>query len=134
MSVVQDANQLTVTQPAVQVSVVNGVTVLEVTEQPVVLTVTEVTPVIQIADVGVQGPPGPQGPAGDSTGLGFHVSVTNQSLVQIVHGMPFPPAGIVCLDTGTPPLCVEYATVSYPSTGVLELTFGFPFTGQIYLS
>jgi hypothetical protein len=83
----------------------------------------------------IAGPIGPQGPPGDSSAaLSFATSVTNQSLVQMNHGLPFKPAGILCLDTNTPALTVEYATVSHPSTGITELTFGFPFTGSIFLS
>ena len=51
----------------------------------------------------------------------------------INHGLPFNPAGIVCLESdGSPPLLG--VSVSYPSTGVTELNFGAPFTGEIYLS
>lgn len=88
-----------------------------------------------LALVPVQGPAGPQGPPGDSSSaLAYTTSVTNQSLVQMIHNLPFNPAGILCLDTNTPALTVEYATVSHPGTGITELTFGFPFTGSIFLS
>lgn len=89
----------------------------------------------------VGGPPGPAGPqgipgaAGDAGGsLAFSVTATNQTLVQLNHGLTFKPAGIVCLDTATPANSVEYATISYPAAGITELTFGFPFTGTVYVS
>lgn len=84
----------------------------------------------------VVGPPGPQGPVGDSmTTVSYQYTQTSPAmLVQIVHNLPFPPAGIVCQDTGVPALTVEYATVTYPLSGVIELTFGLPFTGTIFLS
>lgn len=83
-------------------------------------------------DVGPQGPQGVPGDAG--TRLAYGVTVTNQTLVQINHGLAFNPAGIVCLDSANPANAVEYAAVSYPMVGIAELTFGFPFTGQIFLS
>ncbi len=84
----------------------------------------------------IVGPPGPAGPPGDSIAvLSYQYTQTSPAtLVQIVHNLPFPPAGIVCHDTGVPALTVEYATVSYPLSGVIELTFGLPFTGTIFLS
>jgi hypothetical protein len=93
-------------------------------------TLTAVLPVL--------GPPGPQGlqgvPGDPGGALASSVTVTNQTLVQINHGLPFKPAGIICLDTATPANPVEYATISYPVAGITELTFGFPFTGTIFVS
>lgn len=54
------------------------------------------------------------------------------TLVQVVHGLTFPPAGVLCIDTQGQ--IVEPATVSNPASGVTEVTFGFPFTGTVYLS
>jgi hypothetical protein len=83
----------------------------------------------------VQGPIGPQGPPGDTaTALAY---VWNQTVpvttVVINHGLAFRPAGVVCLEfPGSPPLLG--VSVTYPSVGVVELGFGVPFTGEIYLS
>jgi len=105
---------------------------------PVTPSIAMAPPSSGVVVVPVQGPPGPQGPQGPpgdtGSALGFATSVTNQSLVQMIHNLPFKPAGILCLDTNTPALTVEYATVSHPSAGITEITFGFPFTGQIFLS
>lgn len=104
---------------------------------PAVPRLTMTSPVVPEALVfPVVGSPGEQGPAGDSVAvLSYqHTQTSPAMLVQIVHNLPFPPAGIVCQDTGVPALTVEYATVTYPLAGVIELTFGLPFTGTIYLS
>lgn len=53
-------------------------------------------------------------------------------LVQVVHGLPFVPAGVTCIDTQGQ--IVDFATKTDPQPGVTELTFGFGFTGQIQLS
>lgn len=84
--------------------------------------------------VPIQGPVGPQGPPGDSgSALGYGpVSVTNQALVQVNHGLPFQPAGIVCIDGNG--VTTDYGAIAYPVSGTVEITFGFPFTGEIYLS
>lgn len=79
------------------------------------------------------GPTGPQGPAGDAgSALSFIQSATNQSLVQINHGLPFQPAGIVCIDSNG--VITEFGAIAYPMAGTLEITFGVPWTGTIYLS
>lgn len=83
-------------------------------------------------DVGPQGPAGPPGDAG--TALSFVQSVSSPSLsVEINHNLPFYPAGITCLETDGSPALLG-VTVSYPSVGSVALTFGVPFTGDIYLS
>jgi hypothetical protein len=88
-----------------------------------------------IGPLGPIGPQGPQGVPGDAgAALAFVQTVSSPSLnVQVNHGLPFRPSGIVCLETdGTPtPLGIG---VSYPSLGQVQLIFGVPFTGTIYLS
>lgn len=59
-------------------------------------------------------------------------SVTNQSLVQLNHGLSYQPAGVICIDSQGN--TVDFGAISYPMSGTCEITFGFPFTGQIYLS
>lgn len=77
-------------------------------------------------DEGVGGPPGNQI-------LGYtHNQPTSAQTIQINHGLSFQPAGIVAIDNSGESL--EYATVSYPGTGIVELTFGVDFAGIIYLS
>lgn len=82
----------------------------------------------------VIGPEGPRGPAGDETGLGFvHHQSSPVTTVQINHGFLFRPAGITCIATGdTFPLLG--VGITYPTTGIIELSFGSPFTGDVYLS
>lgn len=76
---------------------------------------------------------GPKGDTGGTGEMGYGpVSVTNQTAVQIRHGLTFDPAGIVCLQTDG--VQVEYDTITYPSSGTTEITFGTPFTGAIRLS
>jgi hypothetical protein len=60
------------------------------------------------------------------------VSVTNQSLVQINHNLPFQPAGVMCIDNNG--VTTDFGAIAYPMSGTCEITFGFPFTGDIYLS
>jgi hypothetical protein len=109
------------------------ITVIPPPVTPPIIVQSPVTPPIIVAPI--QGPPGPIGPPGDSIEVSFqHTQSTPATLVQIIHNLSFPPAGILCQDTGIPALTVEYATVSYPLTGVIELMFGFPFTGTVYLS
>lgn len=63
----------------------------------------------------------------------FLFEVTHpQTLVQVAHGMTFQPAGITVNDSAGDP--VEYATASYPTSGIVELTFAWPFVGTIRLS
>lgn len=117
VTVVEQANRLTVTG-----------------DDPPTLTVTQVIPRLEVSSTGPQGIPGPQGPAGDASGLGFvHHQASPVTLVQINHGMPFQPAGVICMATGdTVPLLG--VGVSYPMAGYIELSFGFQFTGDIFLS
>lgn len=87
----------------------------------------------QLTVVPVQGPVGPQGPPGDTAQtLAFTTTVTNQALVQVNHGLAFKPGGIICIDTNG--VLIDYGAISYPAVGIVEITFGFPFTGTVYLS
>lgn len=53
-------------------------------------------------------------------------------LVQILHGLPYAPAGITSLDPlGT---STEHDRVEHPMPGVTEITYGAPFAGVVYLS
>jgi hypothetical protein len=101
----------------------------------------------------VPGPPGPKGDPGDSdvTNLiavvaanqaavaalqneprGFVATISQPAqLVQVVHGLPFLPAGVRCRD---PQGLVEPADITHPAPGVTEVTFGTPFTGTITVS
>lgn len=84
--------------------------------------------------VPVEGPRGPQGPAGD-TGqtLAFVQNVSPAATTVLInHNLAFQPAGILCLDTAGD--TVLGATVTYPLTGYIELQFGVPFTGIVFLS
>lgn len=82
----------------------------------------------------VVGPPGPQGPPGDTVDVLAYgpVSVTNQALVQINHRLIFQPAGIICIDNNG--VVTDFGAIAYPMQGTCEITFGFPFSGTIYLS
>lgn len=83
--------------------------------------------------VPVAGPRGIQGPAGDETGLGFVWTQSSPAqLLLIHHHFLFQPAGILCIESDGGVL--EYDTVFYPQTGYIELTFGVPFVGTVYLS
>jgi hypothetical protein len=84
--------------------------------------------------VPVQGPPGPAGPPGDSVAaLSFVQNVTpSMTTVLINHNLPFQPAGVLCLETTG--ATVLGATVTHPQTGWIELQFGAPFSGNIFLS
>ncbi len=118
---------------------------------PVIAVAPPVTPSVHV--VAVAGPPGAKGDPGNSdvTALTAAVAanqvavaalqaqprgwVHTQSaptlLVQIVHGLPFVPAGVRCVD---PQGITEPAAITTPATGVTEVAFGSPFTGTVYLS
>lgn len=91
-------------------------------------------PTISIATAGATGPPGPAGSGGGSGIVWPPVTTVSApvTLVQILHSLPFNPAGIHCVDQAG--IAVEWAAVTYPSLGIVEITFGFPFTGAIYIS
>lgn len=83
--------------------------------------------------VPVAGPPGPRGPAGVSTNASCVWPVpVPVYLVQVQHNLGFYPAGVLVIDTGGSP--VEYASLTYVSTDITEVTFDVPFSGTIYLS
>lgn len=71
--------------------------------------------------------------AAAAIGQGFEESVSApQTLVQILHGFTWKPAGITCTEAdGTE---MDYAAVAHPSQGVTEVTFGVPFTGTVLVS
>jgi hypothetical protein len=102
---------------------------------PQVPTLVMAPPVTSIAVVPVQGSVGPQGPPGDTAQtLAFvHTQTQPATLVQIIHNLAFNPSGIVCLESGGSPPLIG-VSVSYPTLGIIELSFGAPFTGTIYLS
>ena len=83
---------------------------------------------------GPAGPPGAPGPPGDPGGaLAYRYSTSNPAMVhQIVHGLTFRPAGIVCLDADGASLLGW--SVTYPSTGITEVSFGAACTPTIFLS
>lgn len=87
-----------------------------------------------LAVVPVQGPAGPQGPPGDSSSaLAYVQNVTpSMTTVLINHNLPFQPAGILCLDTTG--ATILGATITHPQDGWIELVFGAPFGGLIFLS
>lgn len=94
-------------------------------------------PIPEAVIVPVSGPAGPQGepgPPGDTAGALAYgpVSVTNQALVQINHGLIFQPAGIICIDNNG--VVTDFGAIAYPMSGTCEITFGFPFSGTIFLS
>jgi hypothetical protein len=70
--------------------------------------------------------------SGEGGSVAYVQTVINQSLVQLNHGLPFQPAGITCIDTNG--VTTDFGAITYPMTGTCEITFGFPFTGTIYLS
>lgn len=80
------------------------------------------------ADAGFVG-----GASGGGGNVAFaHTVSAPASLVQLLHDLPFAPAGVLCVDTQGQ--IVEPAAKTDPAPGVTELTFGFGFTGQIQLS
>jgi hypothetical protein len=54
------------------------------------------------------------------------------TLVQVIHGFDWEPAGVMCLeDDGSE---VEPRSITHPLTGVTEVGFGVPFSGTVYVS
>ncbi|MER5671174.1 hypothetical protein [Pseudonocardia alni] len=53
-------------------------------------------------------------------------------LVQIVHGLVFAPASVLCTDASGS--LAEPDLITHPSPGVVEVLFGAPFSGTIRLS
>lgn len=60
------------------------------------------------------------------------VNVAPPGGVQIVHGLPFDPAGIIAFDNNGDML--EYSRVEYPAPGIIEVYYKVDFSGTIYLS
>lgn len=71
-----------------------------------------------------------------ATGVGSldyrHTQSAPASLVQIVHNLPFRPAGVQCTDLLDQP--TEFDRITHPAPGTTEITFGAPFTGVVDLS
>jgi len=87
--------------------------------------------------VPVVGPRGPIGPPGDAAStLGYtHTQsspVPAGQPVQVAHGLIFRPAGIICKELDG--VQIEYASVTWPATGILELIFGVAFAGTVTVS
>lgn len=101
---------------------------------PTTSSVTMTPPRSGVVVVPVQGPPGPAGPpGGSSSALSFVQNVTpSMTTVLINHNLPFQPAGILCLETTGD--TILGATVTHPQAGWIELQFGAPFNGVVYLS
>lgn len=85
-------------------------------------------------ETGDTGPQGEQGPAGDSeAALSYIYSTSTPAMVhQIHHGLAFNPAGIVCQDVDGSSMLGW--SVTYPSLGITEVSFGADVTPTIYLS
>ena len=87
--------------------------------------------------VPVAGPRGPTGPPGDAANSLSYVHTQSSPVaagqpVQVVHGLIFRPAGIICLESDGGQ--IEYAAVTWPAAGILELIFGVAFAGTVTVS
>lgn len=91
-------------------------------------------PVTVMPIPGPVGPRGPQGIPGDpGAALAFVQNVSpSMTTVLINHGLTFQPAGVLCLDTAGD--TILGATITYPQSGWIELEFGVPFIGTVFLS
>lgn len=108
---------------------------LTVVVAPPTVPVTETSPPADpsVMVVPVVGPPGPRGPAGTSTNASVVWPVpVPVFLVQVTHDLGFYPAGVLAIDTGGSP--VEYASLTYVSIDIAEVSFDVPFSGTIYMS
>lgn len=96
--------------------------------------ITMALPTSSLRVIPVAGPKGDKGDTGDSSEvLSYrHTQSEPATLVQVVHGLPYRPAGIICTETDGYQL--DYHTVSHPVDGVTEVTFGVGFVGTIDLS
>jgi hypothetical protein len=75
----------------------------------------------------------PLTPVGGGGGGGYeHTQSTPATVIQVAHGLPWKPAGIRSVDLLGQD--VEYDAAAYPVDGVIELAYGAPFAGVIYLS
>lgn len=110
----------------------DGTVVVVAPQVPTVRAAAPVPPTVTV--VPAVGPPGAPGPPGDSTAsLSYtHIQSVPSTLVQIVHGLIFQPAAVLAMESDS--TIVEPSSVSYPQVGVVEVGFGFGFTGTIRLS
>jgi hypothetical protein len=119
------------------VSADDNVVTIDRDTDDVVVAEPQATVVVDLALAGPPGPPGPagpQGPPGDSsTALAYvHTQNTPAQLIQVIHGLAYEPAGVLCKEQdGT---VAEPASISYPLSGVVEVTFGFSFSGTVRVS
>jgi len=87
---------------------------------------------------GPEGPVGPAGPSGAESGLaGGYVHTQSGTVgagqpVQVIHGLSYRPAGIMCKEIDG--RGIEYDSVTWPAAGILEVIFGVPFAGTISVS
>lgn len=83
--------------------------------------------------VGPRGPQGEPGQAGDARALAFvHYQYEPATLWQVQHDLGFMPGGITVTTDDDEP--IEYATISWPSASIVEITFGNPITGKAVVS
>lgn len=69
---------------------------------------------------------------GSSVNSFTHVQSGSLAVITIFHGMSYRPAGINAIDSLDNP--TEYESVRYPTASTVEVRFGAPFSGTIYLS
>jgi len=78
-------------------------------------------------------PDEPIGGVGPVVNVGFEVNVINQTLVQVLHGFLWKPAGVEATELdGVTRVLPE--RIVHPAPGVTEVTFGFPFSGRVLVS
>lgn len=62
-----------------------------------------------------------------------HHQIVPSTLVQVIHGLDWKPAGVISIDSLG--VVNEYDQISYPGDGIIEIKYGSPFgPGRIYLS
>jgi hypothetical protein len=72
------------------------------------------------------------GVGGEGTGGFIHNQITPSMAFQIHHQLPWHPAGVLSIEsTGDQ---MDPKAIRFPLPGVLELEFGVPFAGTVYLS
>jgi hypothetical protein len=73
------------------------------------------------------------GGGGGPPNVGFEVNVINQTLVQVLHGFTWKPAGVEATELdGVTRVFPE--RITHPVPGVTEVTFGFSFSGKVLVS